>query len=358
LPQSSRRRLKAVAVVVGLGSLAACAAPPESKLIEFGWDEPDPAFMRANAAAMDATPFDGCVFHVHPLTWGAFGTKPVGDDALAESAVRDLRAAPLRRLRENFLRVNATPGDVDWFDDMGAVRTNMRLAARIARAGGARGLLFDVEQYQGRLFDYNRQRDRKTRSWSDYAAQARRRGRDVMDALQDGYPDLVVFLTFGHSLPFVLSRKGEVPLAETEYGLLAPFLDGLLDQARGRTRIVDGFELSYGYEHAPHFDEARRLVREETLAIVGNRPAYHRRVELAFGLWMDYDWRRRGWSATDTARNHFTPEEWQGAVERARLVSDGYVWIYGEQVRWWGADAARLPVPDAYMRVLDLRPPQ
>ena len=37
------------------------------KLIEFGWDEPDTAFMRKHAAQMDATPFDGCVYHIRYL---------------------------------------------------------------------------------------------------------------------------------------------------------------------------------------------------------------------------------------------------------------------------------------------------
>ena len=34
------------------------------KLIEFGWDEPDTAFMRRHIARMEQTPFDGVVFHV------------------------------------------------------------------------------------------------------------------------------------------------------------------------------------------------------------------------------------------------------------------------------------------------------
>ena len=60
-----------------------------------------------------------------------------------------------------------------------------------------------------------------------------------MSALQGGYPGLTVFLTFGHSLPFVLSDGGRRPLADTHYGLLAPFLDGLVEAARGGTRIID-----------------------------------------------------------------------------------------------------------------------
>jgi hypothetical protein len=43
--------------------LAVSAAEGAKKLIEFGWDEPDTAFMRAHRAEMDQTPFDGCVFH-------------------------------------------------------------------------------------------------------------------------------------------------------------------------------------------------------------------------------------------------------------------------------------------------------
>ena len=34
----------------------------EKKLIEFGWDEPDTAFLRAHLGEMEKTPFDGCVY--------------------------------------------------------------------------------------------------------------------------------------------------------------------------------------------------------------------------------------------------------------------------------------------------------
>src|ERR1044071_3921248 len=48
---------------------------PTKKLIEFGWDEPDPAFMRQHIAEMEASPFDGCVYH---LTY----RKPDGSEGL------------------------------------------------------------------------------------------------------------------------------------------------------------------------------------------------------------------------------------------------------------------------------------
>jgi len=69
-----------------LAVLMAVAAPaaegPGKKLIEFGWDEPNPAFMKAHLAEMERTPFDGCVFHVNyskagggtgSFTWKCWG---------------------------------------------------------------------------------------------------------------------------------------------------------------------------------------------------------------------------------------------------------------------------------------------
>src|SRR5881394_2413821 len=56
----------------------------DKKLIEFGWDEPGPAFMREHFAEMEQTPFDGCVFHVDytkptngsgSFTWESCGSR-------------------------------------------------------------------------------------------------------------------------------------------------------------------------------------------------------------------------------------------------------------------------------------------
>jgi hypothetical protein len=336
------RRLGAAFVAL---ALTACA--PRPKLVEWGWDEPDPAFMRTHVAEMAATPFDGCVFHVSGLTWEMWGRRAL-DAALFEDAVADLRAGRPLRFTERFLRVNVTPGDLDWFDDFAPVVANARLAASIARRGHVRGVLLDVEQYQGQVFDYRRQRHAASQSWESYAIRARLRGREVMEAFQAGYPGLTLFLSFGHSLPWVQSKHGQLPLAEVSYGLLAPFLDGMLDAARGSTRIVDGYEISYGFTHPRQFDEARTLVKEGVLPIVGNPAAYDKHVSLAFGLWLDYDWRRLGFDSEVPEKNYFFPERWAASLARAREMSDEYVWIYTEQLRWWGPEAAQHPVPRAY----------
>ena len=161
--------------------------------------------MRKHAAQMDATPFDGCVYHLRYLQpdgkdadflWSCWGKQAFTTEQV-QHAIDDLKATRFKRLRHNFLRFNVTPGDLDWFDDYSAVINNARLAARVAREGGV-GILFDTEQYNAQLFDYRKQPDASTKTWEQYAAQARQRGREVMQAFQEGFPGLKVLMTFGY----------------------------------------------------------------------------------------------------------------------------------------------------------------
>src|ERR1044072_7895517 len=148
-----------LSVLLAASSSGRAAGPATNlstkKLIEFGWDEPDTAFMRKHIRQMEQTPFDGCVFDIGYKdstgktgrfmadAWGQrrFSTQDV------QSAIDDLKATRFIRFTENFLRFDVTPGDVDWFDDFSAVIGNTALAAKVARAGKARGILFDCEPY-------------------------------------------------------------------------------------------------------------------------------------------------------------------------------------------------------------------
>lgn len=331
------------------------------RLIEFGGDEPDTAFMRRHIAQMERAPFDGCVFYITytnpdgttgPFLWEVWGSRAFTEGEL-QPALAELRATPFDRFTHNFLRFNTTPGDVDWFDDFAPILNNARLAAWIARQGKARGILFDVEQYQTPLFSYRSQRDAGTRSWDEYAGQARRRGREVMEAFQAGYPDLTLFLTFGYSVPWRETQGGGKALADAEYGLLAPFLDGMVDAARGQTRLVDGYELAYFHDKdTSAFATAYRTVTEELLPIVADPRKYGRLISVSFGLWMDFESSSRGWDGVDGSRNFYTPEEFERSVRAALEVADEYVWVYTEVPRWWSSAGGPVNLPEAYAEAL------
>jgi hypothetical protein len=334
-----------------------CQTAKTKKLIEFGWDEPSTSFMREHIAEMERAPFDGVVFDAEArkpngprrgFTWGAWGTNAFEEVELKE-AIEDLRATKFQRFTDNFFRFNTTPGKLDWFDDHSTVINNCRVAAWFAKQGGVKGLLFDIEQYEGQLFDYRKQRDVETKSWDVYAEKVRERGREVMNAFQEGYPGMTIFLTFGYSLPWNESQQGKRPLAECHYGLLAPFLDGMLDVAKGKTILVDGNENAYRFRDTNRFAASYRAMKQELLPIVHtDKDLYAKHFSLGFGLWMDCDWRKVGWDTNDFSKNFYTPEAFEDSVRTGLQTADEYVWVYVEQPKWWSKEGKMLRLPAPY----------
>jgi len=334
--------------------------PPAKKLIEFGWDEPDTSFLRRHHAHLQESPFDGCVFHVSTqnarggrenFTWLAWGRREF-TRAETQAATDDLRALTGSKFRHHFLRFNVTPADIDWFDDHSAILGNARLAAAMAREGGCAGVLLDTEQYQGQLFDFRQQRGRVHHSWEDYAAQASKRGREVMNALEDGFADVTVLVTFGYSLLWKQSEAGKKSLADCPYGLLVPFLDGMVAAARGKTKIVDGHELSYGYRDANAFMTAREVIGVHAPTLAADQRRYRGVVSAGFGIWLDYDWRNQGWRTDRFEQNYFSPERLEASLRAAIEQSDEYVWIYTEKPRWWSERDVAVDLPRAYVETL------
>lgn len=345
--------------IFGLAGAARLQASPK-RLIEFGWDEPDTAFMRQHVTQMEKTPFDGCVFHAYVkdaqgkkgnFLWESWSKKRFSEAELADS-LDDLKRTPFKTFTHNFLRFNTAPADVDWFDDYGAILNNCRVAARFAREGGCAGILFDTEQYNNPLFNYAKQRDAKTKSWDQYAAQARRRGREVMGAFQEGYPDATIFLTFGYSLPWAQAGGHADKLPQASYGLLAPFLDGMVEGARGKTRIVDGHELSYAYKDPARFPKAYQTMSQGVLPIVADPARYRKVFSFGFGVWMDEDWRKKGWDTNDPQKNFYSPQAFETSVRAALENADEYVWIYTEKPKWWSEQGGPVDLPKAYEQAL------
>jgi hypothetical protein len=331
---------------------ASFAAAGPKKLIEFGWDEPDTAFMRQHIEEMEKRPFDGTVFEIAAgkvrFINEAWGTHKFTEAELAQS-LDDIKATTFRRFTENFLRFDVTPGDVDWFDDFSAIVENARIAAKIAKAGKARGVLFDCEAYAKPVWDYRKQRDNKTKTFDQYAAQTRARGREFMRAMRHEYPQITIFLTFGYTLPLVQTAGDKSKLAAVDYGLYPAFLDGMLDEAGNEARIIDGYELSSAYQNAIDFDDGVKNMHTGALPFAADPDKYRAHVRAGFGIWMDQDWRKHGWGTKDFSKNFFTPEVFENSVRMALERTDEYVWIYTEKPWWWKApDGKPVDLPPAY----------
>lgn len=356
----AQKSLFAALLLIVLSWSSAAQAADSKKLIEFGWDEPDTAFMRKHVAEMESLPFDGCVFHINYLKNGVangpFGSEDWGKRSFSEtelqSAIDDLKATPFHRFTENFLRFNVLPGDVDWFDDFGPVVHNADLAAKIAREGHCRGILFDPEQYATPLFNYPKQRDAKTKSFAEYSAQAHRRGHELMEAFQKGYPGLTVIYTWGITLSYLQTGGNVSKLPNSGYGLLPAFINGMVEAAAADVSLVDGYEGAYGFRDANRFDAARKIFTTLSLPFIDHPDDFRRHFSLGFGIWLDNQWRKKGWDAADPAKNYFSPEQFRQSVRLALRHSDRYVWIYTEKPKWWSEEGKPLDLSQPYVQAL------
>lgn len=345
-------KLSWLTLILALGRTwmsASASTKARKKLIEFGWDEPDTRFLREHLHEMEQMPFDGVVFQVkYPTSkgdtavfeWTCWSPEPIPLEAV-KPAIEDLKAVPFQRFTDNFLRFNVTPGNVDWFNDREweSVLHNAEIAARILKEAKIKGLLFDVEQYNTPLFRFPSQPQHH--SFEEYAQQVRLRGRQFIQQLNRGVPKLTLLLTFGYSL----ARHQGKPLSEAEYGLLEPFLDGMLEGASSQTLFVDGWEFSYPYKTAQQFEEAYRIIREQGPQDPSLKKKYQKQFRAGFGLWMDCRSHQIGWHTDRFTRNYFTPMALETALTAALERSDEYVWLYSERLRWW----PRQNLPESYI---------
>ena len=264
---------------VGAGEIGA-----DKKVLVWGNGQTNTSYMRQNVEAMDKSPFDGVIFEAMAATasgpvsfsgkfWGA---RRFTEDEL-KPVVDDLKATHFTRLTDNFLRINVTPGDVDWFDpEFDSVIANAKLVAKVASASGVRGILLDPEMYTQPVWVYGGQKYHAERSYEAYCKQVRLRGRQFMEAIQSEWKEPLIFLTYA----WTQVAMDPAPMTEMKgYGLLPSFLDGWLDVAKPGTTIVDGFEQSYTYRDDEQFAQARAIFNHTGEAISTVPQAYRDRVK-------------------------------------------------------------------------------
>jgi hypothetical protein len=383
------------AFVVSIGALQTSVPAGEKKLIQMGIDGPDTVEMLRDRASMERTPFDGWVFYAAPALSGVkphraqFSKGAWQDFEFAKEhfakAVADLKQYQSETVTENFLRMCVSPGAVDWFDDrFSVIVSNMKIAAWIVKEGGQKGLMFDLEQYpsawiaksdgkfevirrrDNTIFNYQARPLKKQKSIKEYAAKVRIRGKEIMQTMQEVYPDITIILPI--SYPYIYLKpwpKGHLPnepkqprlranhadprkIEWKDDGLLAPFIDGLIEAAGRQVQLFDGGEFTYTYITKGQYNKARQIVRQDVLPLVGvDRQLYEENFKIANAVWLDclYGVWSPKWDSKDFSRNFWQPAEFQLAVANAMRASDKYTWVYAERVVWRGPSRN---VPKAY----------
>ncbi len=365
-----RSVLVAAMVLVGLSLwldiLSQTQAPTRKKLIYYGWGIRDTTFVRDHWQEMEQMPFDGVGIAVaidrkawqqgktdtgNQLAWNLFGPKAFRLDDF-RPAIDDLKAVRWRKFTDNFLPACICSSGQDfgfnWFDERRwkTVLNNWRILVTIAKEGGCKGIILDPEHYGAYFFHYPEMRKRVDKPFEAYSERVRQCGQQLMNATKAIFPDITILMLFGPShLAFYPQVKS---LEQQDYGLLPPFVDGMMEVADRRAKFVDLCEFAYGYKDRHQFLAAYHTIVNKAPTFSLFPELYRSKIRVGFGLWLDYGSGRQGWYVDDFRKNHFSPEEFQRSLQMALELSDEYVWIYTQQPRFFPPER----LPDAYLNAI------
>ena len=196
------------------------------------------------------------------------------------------------------------------------------------------------------MFDYARVKHADKKTFEEYNEQVRLRGRQLMEAIQAGYPDIVLLFNYGHSeiyaynLPYVHSRGQR--MQDSGSGLKLAFLNGTLEAAGPGVRLVDGQQSAYFHLRSEDYFRGFHDIRQGALALVPPelRSKYRAQVEVGVALYVNNVFALREGSGNYypwlMPTYHLTTEErlrlWEQNVFYALKTADEYVWCYDERM--------------------------
>ena len=326
--------LLASTALTPLGTTQEAPDRPTPLLLLHDWFGKSPAstptYVRDHLEFLESRPVDGLAVYLRSpdlsvnVTTSVMSDRALTFDAIAD-VLKPISGLPFKTLKHNFAAVlSLRPPDL--FDDWAVVVRNFGFLARAAREVGLKGIYFDNENYVVKWANYPKGVAHPGRSLTEYQAQARLRGKQIMEAMAAEFPDVVVLSLHG---PYVSEPKAPAPLFPSwqhANGLLGPFFAGMVEGAGDRAVCVDGGELY----HLRKDDDFRRSYEWRRKAFASDqvdcayltpdvRARWAARVEIAFGL---YD--------KPFAGQSMDPPTLQSLLVHALSRTDRYVWLYIE----------------------------
>jgi hypothetical protein len=335
-----------------------------------------PDHIARNIPLIESRPFDGIVINEY---WGrnllntqlptSSATEKLGLKAITyEAAMHGL--APVKgvfkKFKFNFAKVNfsmAGPPPA-LFDDAAwnVVYESAMNYSRAVHDTGLKGVFFDNESYYRRktpgtnrpLDDWSFQDQRRlsakfgsTIDFESAILTARRRGRELMRAFSNGFPDITVIMAHGPSVGCSAWRSLTGHFGDDAY-LLGAFGAGMIEGTSRIASIVDGGE-DYDLRSKDAFEHARNWRKGDIRSLMPSITSLSSNGKCPF---MDQSlaalWTGRvsiGFSTFDKERtslksNNWTPitdvAEFRETLTNALRATDQYVWNYTQWQDWWG----------------------
>jgi hypothetical protein len=369
-------------------------APKQVTLLTSGGNAPDTRYMQLNIEGdLELRPFTGIATWIaNPsgvrLEQGRLQRIPsdAGDvgqvvmrrinipDSVVEPAIEDLQAMPASdQLNKNFVHIYmGNQAEVmDWFDDSwwSNISHNIGQIARVAKEGGLEGILIDPEMYSYTLWGYNQLKDPGApavpgslpeiygdKSFAQVEAMVRQRGQEFGAAINAEYPDSTIM--FFHAGSYAAKQIFHDPYGrwpnteESPFGLIVPFVDGILESTSDGTKVVDANSWTHQPKGADEFQFGEDLVRTKAKSLSAVPELYAAKVQVGHAIRTSYgpgEGNSPGgqFDPDNPDSNYYSPAALEDAVSDALEYGDGYVLFWEGLVNWWLDSPSALPVGGA-----------
>lgn len=334
------------------------SGPIRKKLINLGWAMPSAEEFNANVKAINDSPFDGVAIRIGAKddagkqvpTWAISLNIPWKKEWF-QSSIDLLKSSKSPKLAESFssLSMSVAPQDFsDAFDDEAwkNIIEHYRIAAWVAKQSGLRGIMLDPEAYASTIVKFAA-RTNKDKTFDEYAAKVRQRGREMMEAMASEYPDmvlLVLFLNSGSALgEFGGDGRLTLESSKSSYALVPALVNGWLDVIPPQMTIVDGME--HSYPHSTEIAYLRRVnaARNGAITYVDkvNRAKFRSQVQAGLAVYLDAfvvdrtDVHSDVYIDPPLAEGESLADRLRQATMEALDAVDEYVWVYDENYRFW-----------------------
>jgi hypothetical protein len=391
-----RRRVLAILFMImafTAGARQLYAADPSKYLIYHGFftgPTPDPTFVRNNQAYIDTLPFDGLAIYMRDPNWtlnlsgDVYGKiQPLTYNQIL-AVLQPMAGLQFNNLKHNFGLIFAGPG-ISAFDDASwAIRAqNMTNFARALKDTGFEGVFFDNENYN----DWADWRDTGSpaapagTTLIDAQSKMRERGKQMVQALTAGFPNIVVLLFHGPGpasdesfYQFHANNIKDMNFNDVVHAneLSGPLFAGMVESRGTQGTVVDGGELNYGSLTASDFQALYNYSKNQIAEDYGVPADTASRASGPNGF-IAPSLRGSVWSQSISAAaglydregsdyHQISPQTLQSIVSLSLKQVDRYVWLYTEsmnllEVPGSSATAAPQAFVDAIRAARNAAPP-
>ena len=178
-----------------------------------------------------------------------------------------------------------------------------------------------------------------------------------MEAIQSANPEIVLLLSLAHSYVNRTPNASRQLAELSSYGLLPAFIDGLVEAAGPRVRIIDGQEQAYGYLEAEEYFRGYHDIKQRALELVPGdlHEKYRNKMQVGVAIFANYQLAAYRTTPRYWPAHYMTPATrlrlFEQNIYHALKTTDEYVWLYSEHMGWWES-GYQVTTPDGALEAI------